>query len=158
MSGRDFLRTLHHEQKLELVSPGEGIALSYLKKSESYLASAKILLDHGRFEEAVPLTYYSMYYAVTALLFRTGIRCENHAGAIILIRDIFGINESPLNKAKRERIDTQYYIARTVTGQDVGDLVKAAEMFTSQLRDRIDRLGTREITRYRDALKDLLGP
>jgi uncharacterized protein (UPF0332 family) len=134
------------------------VTLSYLKKSEGYLASSKLLLDHGRFEEAVPLAYYSMYYSVIALLSRTGIKCENHAGAIILLREIYAVDESPLEEAKKERIDTQYYVDSTVTEHDVRDLIRTAEVFNSQLLDRIDRLGSREIGTCRNTLERLLVP
>jgi uncharacterized protein (UPF0332 family) len=156
MSGRDFLRLLGHEEKLALADPSEVVMLSYRKKSEGYLASARLLVRHDRFEEAVPLVYYSMYYSVMALLARTGIRCENHAGTIILLREIFGVDESPLEEAKRERIDTQYYVDRTVTRHEVSDLTMTAETFNNRLLDVIERLGAREITRYRNALEALL--
>lgn len=158
MSGQDFLRRLHREQKLEIIHPTDEVKISYLKKSGSYLASAKLLLDHGRYEEAVPLAYYSMYYSVMALLFRTGIKCENHAAAIILLRELFGIDESAQKKAKRERIDTQYYVDSMVTGLDVEDLIRAAETFNSRLLDVIDRLGNKEIFHYRSTLKTMLVP
>ena len=156
MSERDFLRRLSREGRLEIVQPREEIKISYLKKSESYLVSAKLLLGHEHSEEAVPLVYYSMYYSVTALLFRTGIKCENHAAAIILLRELFGIDESALEKAKRERIDTQYFVDSTVTRLDVEDLIRAAETFNSRLLDVIDRLGNKEISRYRSTLKTML--
>lgn len=38
------------------------------------------------------MAYYSMYYMVLALLFATGIKCENHSGAIILLERLYGID------------------------------------------------------------------
>jgi len=67
-----------------LVEPSDNIRDAYVKKSQSYLISAKLLLDNDRFEESVSMGYYSMYYAVMALFFATGIKCENHSAAIIL--------------------------------------------------------------------------
>ena len=56
----NFLSKLYKEGKLQLVSPSETIKNSYIAKSESNLASAKILLDNQRLEESVSLAYYSM--------------------------------------------------------------------------------------------------
>lgn len=70
-----FLAKLKREGILEFVEPSEEIMQSYLKKSESYLGSAKILLQSDHLEESVSMAYYSMYYLLTSLLFRTGIKC-----------------------------------------------------------------------------------
>jgi uncharacterized protein (UPF0332 family) len=37
-----------------------------------------------------------MYYSVLALFFATGIKCENHTAAIILLREIFAIDNGDL--------------------------------------------------------------
>jgi len=42
------------------------------------------------------MAYYSMYYSVLALFFATGIKCENHTAAIILLREIFAIDNGDL--------------------------------------------------------------
>jgi len=58
---------LYKEKILQLVAPNAEVKAAYLKKSESYLASARLLLEGERFEESVSLAYYSMYYSVDAL-------------------------------------------------------------------------------------------
>ncbi len=88
---------------------------AYRKKSESYLASAKILFENKRLEETVLMAYYSMYYMVLALLFATGIKCENHSGAMILLENLYGIDNTRIAAAKRERIDKQYYVDFAIT-------------------------------------------
>lgn len=49
----NFLTKLKDEGKLQIVDISEEIKQSYLEKSESYLISAKILLDKNRLEESV---------------------------------------------------------------------------------------------------------
>ena len=66
----NFLNKLHKESKLQMIVPSEAIKDSYIAKSESNLASAKILLSNDKLEEAVSLAYYSMYHMLGALLFR----------------------------------------------------------------------------------------
>ena len=94
LTKQGFLKKLYNDKDLQLVAPNDVVKAAYLKKSESFLASAKLLRDNERFEESVSLTYYSMYYSVLALLFATGIKCENHSATIILLDDIFGIDNS----------------------------------------------------------------
>lgn len=58
---------------LQLVAPSDEIKTACLKKSENFLASARLLLDNERFEESVSMGYYSMYYSVLAgIVFRDG--------------------------------------------------------------------------------------
>jgi uncharacterized protein (UPF0332 family) len=132
------------------------VKTAYLKKSESYLASARLLLDNDRFEESVSMSYYSMYYSVLALFFATGINCENHTAAIMLLGDIFGIDNSAIESAKTERIDKQYYIESAPVHDEVSALVRTAESFNAALLDAIDRLTNEKIESYRAKLKKFL--
>ncbi|MBI5332407.1 MAG: HEPN domain-containing protein [Candidatus Aenigmarchaeota archaeon] len=79
MKKLDFLTDLKYRNKIGLTEISDNIRQSYAEKSESNLISAKILLKNGRLEEAVSLTYYSMYHMLTALMYRTGIKCEKHS-------------------------------------------------------------------------------
>ena len=90
-----------------------------------------------------------MYYSVLALFFATGIKCENHTAAIILLDDIFGIDNSALVSAKSERIDKQYYVATAPVRNDVVALIRTAESFNAELLDAIDRLTNRKIESFR---------
>jgi uncharacterized protein (UPF0332 family) len=89
LTRQGFLKKLHKDAILQLVAPSEEMKIAYLKKSESHLTSARLLLDNDLFEQSVSMAYYSMYYSVLALFFATGIKCENHTAAIILLRQGF---------------------------------------------------------------------
>src|SRR3989338_649708 len=99
------LDKLKKEGKLELVEPSEEICKSYIEKSDNCLKSAKLLLQHSLYENSVSMSYYAMYNALTALLFKTGIKCENHAGSIILLKKLFGRMDlfKIISFAKKER-------------------------------------------------------
>ncbi len=144
-----FLAKLHKESKLQLVAPSEAIKDSYIAKSDSNLASAKILLDNGRLEEAVALTYYSRYHMLTALLFKTGIKCENHAASIILLKAVFGMDDRDISSAKGERIDKQYYTDFRIMKDDVMEAVETAEEFNKRLLDFISKLSNQKIDECR---------
>ena len=151
-----FLPDLFTERKIQLVDPSADIAGAYLKKSRSHLASAILLENNEHYEEAVSLAYYSMYHAVMALFFRTGIKCENHSAAIILLKEVYQIDNTPLSEAKRERIDMQYYIETTATRKEVEDLISNAESFNAHILDFIERIPNEEIKRNRERLKKLV--
>jgi len=145
-----FLDKLKQEGKLELVEPSEEIKKSYIEKSESNLVSAKILLDNSKLEEAVALTYYSMYHALTALLFKVGIKSENHSASIILLKKLFDMDNLDIESAKKERVDKQYYVDFEITKEQVKEAIKQAEKFNGKMVDFISRLTNEAIKRYRE--------
>ena len=122
-----FLNRLYKEGKLKLVEPSREIKGAYLQRADESLSSAKALLDIGNLKDAVALAYYAMYHTLLALLFRTGIKCENHAAAIILLKEVFGIDNNSISKAKEERIDKQYYVDFEVTKDEVQEGIASAE-------------------------------
>lgn len=159
MKRQNFLIKLFREGKVQIVEPSVQVQEAYRRKSESYLISAKILLENGRLEETVSMAYYSMYYMVLALLFKTGIKCENHSGAMILLEHLYGIDSSHLAAAKRERVDKQYYVDFAITAEDVLDSIEEAEAFCADLLDFMERLHQGDISRLREeALRLLEGP
>ena len=156
MKKAGFLNKLEKIGKLQIIEPSEAIKESYTEKSESNLVSAKILLENNKLEEAVALTYYSMYHMLTALLFRAGIKCENHIGSIMLLHEIFSIDNSEIEKAKKERVDKQYYTDFGIAKEEVGQAIKSAEKSNQKLLDFISKLNNKTIEDYRNKLKLLL--
>lgn len=151
-----FLVKLSEEKKLEIIELSEEIKESYIKKSESNLISAKILLDNNRLEESISLAYYSMYNMLTALLFKTGIKCENHNASIILMKEIFNLDNSEIFNAKKERIDKQYYTNFYITKSEVTEQIKTSEIFNSKILDFISRISNKDIEHFRIKLKSLI--
>ncbi len=156
MKKSDFFNRLQEEGKLQLVPPSEEIMTSYLKKSDSHLISAKLLLKNDRLEESVSLTYYSMYYMLLSLLFRVGIKCENHSAAIILLKELFNVDNSLISYAKKERIDKQYYVDFKILKEEVEELIEAAEIFNSKILDFIEKLNSEKIAEFRMKMETLL--
>lgn len=145
------------EGKLELVEPSEEIKQSHINKSESNLVSAKILLENNKLEEAVSLAYYSMYHMLTSLLFKTGIKSENHAASIILLQELFSIENSDISFAKKERVDKQYYVNFKITKDEVIDAIKKAEVFNRKLLDFIFKINKEKIDDYRKQIIESAG-
>ncbi len=156
MKKLNFLVKLNKKGNLKLVEPNEEMKESYIEKSDSNFISAKILIKNKRLEESVSLAYYSMYHILMALLFRVGIKSENHSASIILLKEIFDIDNSKISFAKKERIDKQYYVDFHITKKDVEDLIDKAEEFSKKLLDFISKLNNQDIRRFRNKYIDLL--
>lgn len=146
-----FLIKLNEEGKLNITEPSVEIADSYAQKSDSHLESAKILLKSNKLEESVSMAYYSMYHILLSLLFRCGIKSENHAASILLLNELF--KEDNLAKeisfGKKERIDKQYYTDFRLSRLDCDDMMKRAEGFITGLKIIIKNLNEEKILKLR---------
>ena len=151
-----FLADLKNKKVLDLVEPSEEIKESYIKKSESNLESAKILLNASKLEESISLSYYSMYNLILALFFKCGIKCENHSAAIIILKEIFDIDNSEISEAKEERIDKQYYTGFHINKADVLTAISTTERFNRNVRDLISKLNSLKIEQYQMKLKEVM--
>ncbi|MFP4112718.1 MAG: HEPN domain-containing protein [Candidatus Woesearchaeota archaeon] len=148
-----FIKKLIKENKIKTTDPSNHISESYLKKSLKSLISAKTLLEIENLEDAVALAYYSMYYSSLALLFYCGIKSENHTGSIFLIKEIFELDNEDLKKAKKERIDKQYYVDFQVTKKEVMTDIYYAEEFNSKIRDFIERMSESQRKTFHEKAK-----
>ena len=153
-----FLIKLKNEGKLEIVEPSGEISDSYLYKSESHFEAAKILLASEKLEESVSMAYYGMYHCLLALLFRCGIKSQNHTASILLLKELFEeiILAGELSSAKRERIDKQYYTDFEITKIDCEDMIKKAESFIINVKIVIKQLNKEKINQLRSILKGAL--
>ena len=156
MKKLDFLKKLKEEGKLKLVEPSEEVKQAYLKKSASYLDSAKLLLKNNKLEEAISMAYYSMYYSLLALLLRVGIKSENHTASIMLLKELFGLDNSEMLKAKKERVDKQYYVDFKIVESDVKNLIKIAENFNAGIFDFLEKMNLSEIERIRENFREII--
>lgn len=145
----NFLIKLSKEEKLQSVEPSDEIKKAYLQRSNESLSSAKALLKIGNLKDSVALAYYSMYHCLLAALFRIGIKCENHTAAIILLKEVFEIDNSKISKAKAERVDKQYYVDFAVNLEEAKNAIKIAEDFIAEMNNLIATFSGESITEYR---------
>ncbi|MBW3002502.1 HEPN domain-containing protein [Candidatus Woesearchaeota archaeon] len=153
--GNKFLIKLKKEEKLELIEPSEEICESYTEKSANCLKSAKLLLANSLFENSVGMAYYAMYDLLIGLLFKAGIKCENHSGSILLLKVIFNQNGlfKTISDAKKERIDSQYYVtADEITKESTRELLGIAEDFILKMTLFIKNLNNEDIEKARKEL------
>lgn len=146
---------LNNEEKLKEVEPSENIKTAYIQRSNESLSSAKALLQIGNLKDSVALSYYSMYHCLLAALFRIGIKCENHSASIILLKEVFEIDNTKISKAKSERVDKQYYVDFEVNKEEAEESIKIAEEFINKLSNVIAKLNEAAIKKYHKKAADL---
>jgi len=157
----NFLKKLRKEGKLELIEPSEEIKSSYLIKSENCFKSAKILFQNQLYENSTSESYYCMYNSLLALLFKVGIKSENHSASIILFNKLF--NEKEMFKiisfAKKERIDKQYYVESQqiskINKESCNDMIIKAEDFLIKMKLLISKLSHNHIELYRKESQEI---
>ncbi len=162
MKRNNFLNKLKVEEILELVEPSEEVCESYLEKSDNCLTAARLLLNNNLYENSVSMSYYAMYNSLIALLFRTGIKCENHAGSILLLKLLFGKQElfKLISNAREERIDKEYYVTTEkdeLTKEATQELLVDTENFVVKIKLIIKKLNNEYIDEIRKKFKTLVG-
>ena len=147
---------MNKEGLLRIVEPNKNVSNSHLEKSSSNLKAAKILLEQNLLEESISMTYYSMYNILISLLFKCGIKSENHSASIIILKEVFKIDNSLISNAKKERIDSQYYTDFNITKNQAQEAIRTTEDFNTILYSLISTLSTEEINKIREKLKELI--
>jgi uncharacterized protein (UPF0332 family) len=97
-----------------------------------------------------------MYHSLLALLFRVGIKCENHTAAILLLQEVFAISNENIMKAKTERVDKQYYIDFNINKQETEQAVSIAEEFIAILKEFTDKLNNTTIAEYQKVTEKII--
>jgi uncharacterized protein (UPF0332 family) len=136
----NLILKLINEKKISLIDASDEVSESYNNKSKTSLRAAKILLDQDLLEEAISMSYYSMYNKTNSLFRLIGIKCENHAAIIFLLKELFQIDNKEISFAKEERINKQYYTDFSITKQEVKQGILDAETFIGELDFFIDTL------------------
>ena len=150
------------QKKVKLVELAPNIYDSYLKKAQNCLRSAKLLHKEVLYENAVTQSYYAMYDAALALLFLCGIKSEDHNISIALLHFLFENKELALiiEKAKKERIDKQYYITNEenepLTKEISIKLIKEAEQVIAEIRVQKQQLSGESIRKIRSNLQKFM--
>lgn len=93
---------------------------------------------------------------VLALLFKTGIKCENHSGAIILLKKLYNLENNAIEQAKKERLDKQYYVDFSITRAEVKDLLASAEEFNADILEYTERISRSDVGRLQKTFHELI--
>ena len=161
MKELNFLKKLKRKGVIELVESSEEMKSSYLIKADNCLKSAKILFQSQLYENSTSEAYYCMYNSLLSLLFKIGIKSENHSASIILFDKLFENKElvKIISWAKEERIDKQYYVETQqivkVTKESCNEMILKTEDFLVKMKLLISELTNEKINSARDSFANL---
>jgi uncharacterized protein (UPF0332 family) len=103
-----------------------------------------------------------MYNSLLSLLFKIGIKSENHSASIIIFDKLFENKElvKIISWAKEERIDKQYYVETQqivkVTKESCNEMILKAEDFLVKMKLLISELNNEEINFARKSFEEIL--
>lgn len=137
---------------IELVKPNETLSKAFLIKSENSLKAARSLKNNLEWE--VTSSYYTMYFALYAVLMKLGIKCEIHACTIEFMKeflqDYFTKEDYKLLKQyMKTRIDVQYYSNKKVLQKDYQKTIKFAPRFLIKCKEILLTLNEKQIKEIR---------
>ncbi|MBU0629471.1 MAG: HEPN domain-containing protein [Candidatus Margulisbacteria bacterium] len=122
----------------------EGIG-EYMKAAENKMVSARLLNEHGQYDDAVSRAYYAAFHAVQALLLCVGLKAETHSG----VRQLFGLHfvqtgkidrkyAKYLKNLKDDREDGDYGIMTMVEKEDAEAAIQEAKEIIEEIRHKVN--------------------
>jgi len=99
----DFERCIK-ERRLIKIRPSKEIIQKEVESSEYDLERARNSLDEGDFKWAAVQSYYSMFHAAKALVFKKGYREKSHFCLIIALRTLY-VKEDKLESEMVENLE-----------------------------------------------------
>jgi uncharacterized protein (UPF0332 family) len=141
-----------------LVEPNDNLAAAYLKKAEDAMDAMHSVTS---FDWKISAGYYSLYFSLYSVLMKIGIRSENHTCTIEIMQHLLNGFFTPdecemLEKARRARVETQYYVASSVSGTFSGTLSTRVPRFLVKCRSIVDGLDEKQVEGLRGTLSALI--
>jgi len=136
---------------LSLVEPNANLAEAYIKKSEEALESMRVNIIR---DWKISTAYYTIYFSLYAILTKIGIKCEVHSCTIAFVKEFLKeyFSEEELVFAEdslKARIDSQYYVDRTVPDFQYNKMIKLAPDFLIKCKSVLLNLNEKKINEIR---------
>ena len=136
---------------LSLIEPNSDLAEAYTKKAEEALESMRINIIK---DWEISTAYYTLYFSLYSVLTKIGIKCEIHSCTIAFtkrfLREFFSEEDFDFAEdSLKARIDSQYYIDRTVPDEQYNKMVKNAPEFLVKCKSILIKLNEKKINEIR---------
>ena len=140
---------------IELVEPNKNVADAYVKKAETCLQELHTVKTT---EWKIATAYYTMYFALYAILMRVGIKCEIHSCTIASMSEFFSEYFSHeqftfMKDASTARNDAQYYVDHVVSEQIQIKMEKEAPRFLVYCKNIVISLDQKAVEKIRVLVK-----
>jgi uncharacterized protein (UPF0332 family) len=140
------------KEGLSLVEPNYDLANAYIKKAEEALESMRINIIK---DWKISTAYYTIYFSLYAVLMKLGVKSEIHSCTIEFAKrfltDYFEKNELNFTEdSLKARVDSQYYIDRTVPDEQYHKMIQKAPEFLVKCKSVLIRLNEKKVNKIRD--------
>jgi len=137
---------------LQLIKPNINLSNAYLKKAEEALESIKLNTIK---DWKISTSYYTLYFSIYAILMKIGMKCEIHSCTISFAKayltDFFEEKELEFLEASlKARIDSQYYIDRSVSDEQFKKMINYAPEFLIKCKSILTQLNEKKTKEIRN--------
>jgi len=140
------------KEGLSLVESNLDLANAYIKKAEEALESMRVNIIK---DWKISTAYYTIYFSLYAVLMKLGVKCEIHSCTIEFAKRFLNgfFEKSELNLTEdslKARVDSQYYIDRTVPDEQYNKMIQKAPEFLVKCKSVIIKLNEKKVNEIRD--------
>lgn len=146
------------KEGLSLIEKNSDLAEAYIKKAEEALESMRVNVIK---DWEISTAYYTLYFSLYSILTKIGIKCEIHSCTIAFakrfLREFFSEEDIDFTEdSLKARIDSQYYIDRTVPDEQYNKMIKNAPEFLVKCKSILIRLNEKKIKEIRKEFQKAL--
>ena len=158
MEDRSIIWCLKQKRGIRIIDPNENLVKEYLRKATGSLNTMNAALQINETEWIMTTAYYARYFALYALLMKSGVKSEIHDCSIAVARLLARegiLTENLVNdisQAKEMRVDVQYYVTRELEQGKVRRNVESARKFVLEIEKAIENTTTEQIESIRNTL------
>jgi uncharacterized protein (UPF0332 family) len=140
------------KEGLRLIEPNSDLANAYIKKAEEALESMRVNIIK---DWKISTAYYTIYFSLYSVLMKLGVKCEIHSCTIEFAKrfltDFFEENELEFTEdSLKARVDSQYYIDRTVPDEQYNKMIQKAPEFLVKCKSVLIKLNEKKVNEIRD--------
>ncbi len=146
------------KEGLSLIEPNSNLAEAYIKKSEEALESMMVNVIK---DWKISTAYYTLYFSLYSVLTKIGIKCWIHSCTIAFaksfLREFFSEKDLDFTEdSMKARIDSQYYIDRTVPDEQYNKMIKNTPEFLVKCKSILIKLNEKKINEIRKEFQKTL--
>jgi uncharacterized protein (UPF0332 family) len=139
------------KEGLSLIEPNSNLANAYIKKAEEALESMRVNIIK---DWKISTAYYTIYFSLYSILTKIGVKCEIHSCTIefakMFLKDYFNEEELEFTEdSLKARINSQYYIDRTVPDEQYNEMITKAPGFLVKCKSILIKLNEKKINEIR---------
>jgi uncharacterized protein (UPF0332 family) len=143
------------KEGISIIEPNSNVSKVYIKKAEDALKSMRINTIK---EWKIATSYYSLYFSLYSILTKIGIKSEIHSCTIAFaktfLKNYFDKKDfNFLEDSLKARIDSQYYINKTISDEQFIKMMKQTPYFLIKCKSILIKLNEKRVYEIRDLVK-----